>query len=1092
MKRKAALGPATRLLVALLAVFPVIWLAAPSAPATPPVGGSSAADTTPSLSTTIGDFESPSENWTFYPGSEYPGASGDFTLDPTTSDTGQQSGKLIGDFTGGGAYVAVSRTFTPVDLTALDFAIKTSDVGKITLRLTDSTGQIHQQSITLDGSTDWQNIDVTDFAGGASSVYWGGASDGKWHAPATAISFVLDRGAVTAGLTSGTLWLDDVTASYPAPSISLSQTAVGNVFSPGQAPTIGVTTAGDTLDWTATDANGAVVASGRQAVSDVQSTLALPIDRLGWFSISVTASRNGTVLDTATTTLARLPHPAKAAADGTAFGVSAHYGFSGVSRDSIPLLAKAGITNERDEMMWQSVEPTPGTYVFPFDGYQTALVQNGVSPLIILDYGNSNYDDGKAPTSDAAITAFAKYADALVGHYAGKVSSYEIWNEWNGGAGNAPKTPASYLALEKAVYETVKADHPDVTLVAPALALNDMQWLEQWMQLGGLKYTDAVSLHPYFYPQPPELLSSQLSQVTKLITQYGAGVPKPIWITEQGWPTGTAVQANSENDQASDLARSAMLALQAGAARFFNYDFIDDGTDPSNLEHNFGLLHNASDPLGAYTPKPAYAAYATLTSLLTGAMYAHSEDAGTGVNDLVFDRNGQTIRGLWASSPTQVTLHTRQQVVITDLYGNAQTYQPDPSGAIALTLTGEPVYVTGPVSSVTTGAISSIAISSAFVGNPLDANWTVDNTGSHAPTSLTLTVDGSRYHLDVPAGRSRTTTISLPAPTATGTLSVVGDLSRNDSRIGRLRADTKVQTAIQLRATHVIDSSGAQQLQFVVSNVGSAAQSIGSLQWTLGSQTGAAMAGETVPGNGQQTFVVPYQATTKQDYTGKLTLTGQQPLTVNGTLVPVAASELTVVPEHTISVDGQLPVMTGLTPIQLDQDGTVAMPGYTGSADLSGPIWLTYDAQNLYLTADLTDDVQYQDQTGANIWQGDGVQLAVGSGAPGEQTSWTEVGAALTPDGPQLYRWLATGDATPGNVPGGQVAVTRDDASRHTLYEIAIPWSQLQPIRTSDRLISVSLLVNDNDGAGRKGWIQWGGGIGDAKNSAEFNAAELE
>jgi hypothetical protein len=32
----------------------------------------------------------------------------------------------------------------------------------------------------------------------------------------------------------------------------------------------------------------------------------------------------------------------------------------------------------------------------------------------------------------------------------------------------------------------------------------------------------------------------------------------------------------------------------------------------------------------------------------------------------------------------------------------------------------------------------------------------------------------------------------------------------------------------------------------------------------------------------------------------------------------------------------------------------------------------------------------------------------------------------------------------------------------------------------------VSFLVNDNDGEGRKGWIEWGGGIGEEKAPSKF------
>lgn len=1047
------------------------------------------AEDAPSLTESIGGFESASEGWSFYPGSEYPGATGSFTLDGSTAVTGQQSGKLVGDFSGGGAYVSVGRTLNPRDMTALDLAVRSSDVSSVGLRLTDSTGQVHQQRLALSGSTDWQRLEVTNFAGGDQYVHFGGADDGVWHGPAKEISFILDRGALPAGLSSGTLWLDDVTVAYPAPPVALSETAVGNVFTAGQTPTVGVTTAGDTLTWTATDAGGTVVASGRQTVTSVQSELRLPIDRFGWFSISVTASRAGTVLGSATTTLARLDQPVSVPAGGSPFGVSAHYSFSGVSTDSIPLLAKAGLTNERDEMVWATVEPTKGSYTFPYT-YAEPLVRNGVSPLIILDYGNPNYDGGQAPSSPEAITAFAQYADALVGHNAGTVSNYEIWNEWNIGFGGTGKTPQSYFALQKETYQTVKADHPGVTLVAPTLAGTDMQWLEEWMKLGGLQYTDAISLHPYFYPQPPEGLEATLTQLQNLIKRYNGGKPKPIWITEQGWPTGTAVQAASEPAQASQLSRSVLLALAGGAARYFYYDFVDDGLDPGNLEHNFGLLHNPTDPLGAYTPKPAYAAYAAATRQLTGATFTGAETVSAGIHDLAFDRAGEQMRGLWSETPTEVSLHTRHELVVTDMYGNSETYAPDPSGVVTLTLTSDPLYVAGPVAAVTADATSSISAQPAFVGDPLTVNWTLDNAAGRAPIRVRLDIAGASFEQWVPAGQSRTLPVSLPAPTVAGSRTLVGDLYRADQRIGRLRTDATVRNPLQLQAKHVMDAGGAQFLRFTVTNASAASHTLGSLAWTLGSASGTALQAATVGGNAQQQVDVPFSSTTREQYTATLTAPGQATLTASGTVMPVASGTLTAIPQRAITVDGHLDDLTAMTPIQLPQDGDVQTSPYGGPADLSGSVWFTYDQQNLYISALMTDDVQFQPATDSNIWQGDGIQFAVGSGAPGEQTAWSEIGAALTSAGPQLYRWLANGESA-GSVPGAQVAVTRDDATRQTTYEIAIPWAHLLPIQPADRLVSLSLLVNDNDGSGRKGWIEWGGGIGGSKDSSLFKPAEL-
>jgi len=169
-------------------------------------------------------------------------------------------------------------------------------------------------------------------------------------------------------------------------------------------------------------------------------------------------------------------------------------------------------------------------------------------------------------------------------------------------------------------------------------------------------------------------------------------------------------------------------------------------------------------------------------------------------------------------------------------------------------------------------------------------------------------------------------------------------------------------------------------------------------------------------------------------------------------------------------------------------------------AGLGGKVWFDWDSTNLYVTADITDNNFSEPATGSNIWQGDSLQVAVTSGVPGSSatvsTSSTEghyeYGAALTPQGAQVYRWWApTGQAT-GPVTDAAVHVTRDDATNTTLYELALPWSDLtsvQPVAGS--VFSISVLLNDANNGVREGFLQWGGGIGSSKDVAQFNMAQL-
>ena len=84
---------------------------------------------------------------------------------------------------------------------------------------------------------------------------------------------------------------------------------------------------------------------------------------------------------------------------------------------------------------------------------------------------------------------------------------------------------------------------------------------------------------------------------------------KQIWPTEFGEPTGTASQAVSEATQASYVtAAYAALKGVSWAGPAFLYSGWDNGTDLSNVENNFGIIHHD------WSLKPAYTAYAAAAS----------------------------------------------------------------------------------------------------------------------------------------------------------------------------------------------------------------------------------------------------------------------------------------------------------------------------------------------------------------------------------------------------------------------------------------------------------------------------------------------
>lgn len=192
--------------------------------------------------------------------------------------------------------------------------------------------------------------------------------------------------------------------------------------------------------------------------------------------------------------------------------------------------------------------------------------------------------------------------------------------------------------------------------------------------------------------------------------------------------------------------------------------------------------------------------------------------------------------------------------------------------------------------------------------------------------------------------------------------------------------------------------------------------------------------------------------------------------------------------ERAPSLDGRFDEWTGEPAFRLGGAvaGSVRVDkGYGGAADCSAEVRLGWDATALYVAIAVTDNVQSQSQTGFTLWQGDCVQLAFRDGPPATTTGYEgtehEVGLSLGPQGPEVFQWMP--GACP--CPEARLAVVREGPV--TRYEAALPWTVLgaRPMQPGRRL-AWSMTVNDNDGEGFRGWLEWTPGVCGAKDASAF------
>lgn len=335
-----------------------------------------------------------------------------------------------------------------------------------------------------------------------------------------------------------------------------------------------------------------------------------------------------------------------------------------------------GIAEARNDVLWQLNERKRGVYDFDpryTEGFDR-LHANGIKVLGIVAYGNKLYGSELTPETPEAIAAYGNYAAAVAQRF--DVVGLEVFNEFNQDRFNntaCGTAPHCYVPLVKAAHDSVRAVAPSIPIVVGSTARYDAPWFDGLWQAGAMPYTDVTSYHPY------ELNDVQLGDVieeSKRSMLENGGEVKPIWITEIGTPSYPGWLTHEQ--QATELFKNLAITLGHGAEKFFWYDLINDSTDMTVHQGNFGLFFREADGVAAYAPKPSAFVYAMLIQRLSGKPAAATQpDRRDDLMAYDFGTGADKVTLAWATGDTasmKITVDGPVQVTLTD--GATSIVQP--------------------------------------------------------------------------------------------------------------------------------------------------------------------------------------------------------------------------------------------------------------------------------------------------------------------------------------------------------------------------------------------------------------------------------
>lgn len=145
---------------------------------------------------------------------------------------------------------------------------------------------------------------------------------------------------------------------------------------------------------------------------------------------------------------------------------------------------------------------------------------------------------------------------------------------------------------------------------------------------------------------------------------------------------------------------------------------------------------------------------------------------------------------------------------------------------------------------------------------------------------------------------------------------------------------------------------------------------------------------------------------------------------------------------------------------------------HTSAADLSGTVMMGWDADNLYLGAEVFDDIYVQEATGENLFKGDSIEILLDLNVSDDyyyaQLSGDDYQLGISPGNPiagsntEAYLWY------PWSVSGPrpQVQIGAAATAQGYIIEAAIPWSMYGLIPNVGDHYGFGFSLSDNDSAG--------------------------
>lgn len=662
-------------------------------------------------------------------------------------------------------------------------------------------------------------------------------------------------------------------------------------------------------------------------------------------------------------------------------------------------------------------------------------------------------------------------------------------------------TDEQLVKIYEIAYAALHEVDPDAQVLGVTLSggftKNSLETHAALFKKGLGKYIDGISLHAY--KKTPDNADMQIRMFKEMV-KSSAGKDFPIYITEQGCPTYEDM--NKEQGQAESILWNNLISLGEGIEFNMTFYITDYSTEPG-----YGFYYNL-DPSRKFgtavtSPKPVVPAYAAMTYLLDGYTSAGAiEWLGETIYGYAYELDKEVILALWNTEdePCKVTLPVGvENVEMFDWMGNIITANIKEK-ILSVTLTKQPLYIRG-VSSEVWGSSSHKPLTLAthrITASP-DSKVNIPVTVK-APANKVLKAELRIESNSCAPFSTQTTSINLQA--GAEQQYILPMHIPQDIPIGGYPLKITLQESNKLVAADGLMLSVKSPVQVQVIRPVMLKKGSWGLQADLRETIGASYTGNIdfkLKGVPESNFSTSFSVMSNNTQDVLLPLSGINIDPLKVYTVEVSISNETgrcytfdyainffyaQSPPDSVIIDGDLAEWNSKPVHWLKGKSHLVRSEqyYDGSWDSSANFRIAQDAQYLYFTFKVDDDVFLQKWTQDNTWLGDSIQIGINLDPylkeqetgnllldQATRARWSSITLALTEQGCEAYRGVTYNRET---LPCGllskcevKVAIKTQKDNKGLIYEIAIPWKTLGVGNKENRpdVIGLAFSLNDRD-----------------------------